>query len=55
MDLAKYNKAWVAAASAALFFVNSKYGVSIPLDEMTLSTIWMAITAILVHQVPNKQ
>lgn len=51
--LTQYNKALVALTMAVVYFLNSKYGIVIPLDETTANTLWLTISAFITFLVPN--
>lgn len=51
--LSRYNKALVPLTMALVYFLNTKYGVKIPLDEQTANTIWMTVGAFITFLVPN--
>ena len=53
-NLGRYNKALVPLTMAVVYFLNSRYGVEIPLDEATANTIWMTVGAFLTFLIPNK-
>ena len=51
--LARYNKALVPLTMAIVYYLNSRYGWTIPLDETSANTIWMTIGAFITYLVPN--
>ena len=52
-ELGKYNKAFVAATMAILYFVQAYSGMELPVDEAEVSMFWMVITSFLVYLIPN--
>ncbi len=52
--MTKFNKAWVALLMAGVYFLNTKYGVAIPLNEAEANLVVGLVTSFLVWAVPNK-
>lgn len=51
--LSQYNKAFVPLFMAIIYFVNAHYGVEVPLDEVTVTLVWGAVTSFLTWLIPN--
>lgn len=52
--IAQYNKALIPLTMTIVYFLNSRYGIEIPLDETSVTVIWMTIGTFLTWLVPNK-
>lgn len=50
-----YNKAIVAVLAPLVILVNQKWGLALPVDEVTLSALVATITGALVYLVPNRK
>lgn len=53
--LAQYNKALVPLAMALIYFLNTTYGIEIPLSESEVMTVLTILTTFFVWLVPNKK
>ena len=51
--LTQYNKFLVALTMAMIFFLQDRSGVQLPIDQDTVASFWMFISAILTFLVPN--
>jgi hypothetical protein len=51
--LTQYNKFLVAMTMALVYFLQDYYQVELPVDQTTVESFWMFISAILVFLVPN--
>lgn len=50
----QYNKAWVGIITIAIYLVNKKYGIEIPLDDDTTIAILGMLVSAVTYAVPNK-
>ncbi len=53
--LAQYNKALVPLVMSLIYFLNTYYGIEIPLDETSVMILFGVITSLLTWLVPNKK
>jgi len=53
--IAQYNKALVPVTMAVVYYLNTKYGIDIPIKESDAVVIWMTISGIITWAVPNKK
>jgi hypothetical protein len=51
--LTQYNKFLVAMTMALVYFLQDHYQFELPVDQTTVESFWMFISAILVFLVPN--
>lgn len=51
--LIQYNKAFAAFTVAIIAYINTKYGIEIPLDDETVSILWATIGGFITWLVPN--
>lgn len=51
--IAQYNKAFAAFTVAIIAFINTKYGIEIPLDDETVSILWATIGGLTTWLIPN--
>ena len=53
--IAQYNKALVPVTMAVVYYLNTKYGIDIPIKESDAAIIWMTISGFITWVVPNKK
>lgn len=53
--IAQYNKALVPVTMAVVYYLNTKYGIDIPIKESDAVIIWMTISGFITWAVPNKK
>lgn len=51
--LTQYNKAFVAIIMIAVYLVNKKYGIELPVDDQTATIILGMIISALTYAIPN--
>lgn len=53
MKISRYNKAIVPLVMGLLYFLNTYFGIQLPVDEQTANTIFIFVTSFFTYLVPN--
>lgn len=51
--LSQFNKAFVSLTMFVIYYINTKYGIELPIDETTVILVWGTLASLVTFYVPN--